>query len=80
MDFSRCRLGYRFLIKILALKNILSNILGFAIIGVSIYGLLYLELEILKFSLLCSIGFAGLYFENSTIKEYIKKGLDKVLK
>jgi hypothetical protein len=47
---------------------------------VSIYGLLYLELEILKFSLLCAIGFAGLYFENSTIKEYIKKGLDKVLK
>ena len=62
------------------MKNIISNILGILIIGVSIYGLLYLELEVLKFSVLITIGLAAFYFKNSTIKEYIKKGFDKWLK
>ena len=62
------------------MKNVISNILGVLIVSVSIYGLLYLELELLKFSLLSAIGFAALYFENATIKEYLKKALDKVLK
>ena len=62
------------------MKNIISNILGILIIGVSIYGLLYLELEVLKFSVLITIGLAAFYFENSTIKIYIKKGLDKWLR
>ena len=62
------------------MKNIVSNVIGFLIIAVSIYGLLYLELEILKFSVLIGIGLAAFYFENSTIKIYIKKGLDKWLK
>ena len=62
------------------MKNILSNIIGVCIVGLSIYGLLYLELEVLKFSIMISIGLAAFYFENSTIKKYIKKGLDKWLK
>ncbi len=59
------------------MKNKISNIIGVIIIGLSIYGLLYLELAVLKFSVLIVIGLSMLYFENSTIKEYIKKGLDK---
>ena len=62
------------------MKNIISNILGFLIVGVSIYGLLYLDLEIVKFSALTLLGLAFIYFKNGTIKEYIKKGIDKLLK
>ena len=62
------------------MKNILTNILGFIIVGVSIFGLLYLELTIIKFSALTLLGLALIYFENGTIKEYIKKGIDKLLK
>ena len=80
MDFGRDWISIRFCIKIFHMKNIISNIIGFLIIGVSVYGLLYLELELIKFSVLSAIGFAAFYFENSTIKEYIKKGFDKWLR
>lgn len=62
------------------MRNILTNILGFLIIGVSVYGLLYLELEVLKFGALFIFGSVFVYFENNTIKKYIKKALDKYLK
>ena len=62
------------------MKNIISNIIGILIMGSSIYGLLYLELEIFKFSVLIAIGLASFYFKNETIKEYIKKAFDKWLK
>ena len=62
------------------MKNTLTNILGFIIVGLSIFGLLYLELTIIKFSALTLLGLALIYFENGTIKDYIKKGIDKLLK
>ena len=62
------------------MKNIITNVLGFLITGLSIFGLVWLELEILKFTILTLLGLALVYFENSTIKEYIKKGIDKLLK
>tara|TARA_R110001599_G_scaffold189992_2_gene384893 strand:+ start:1282 stop:1470 length:189 start_codon:yes stop_codon:yes gene_type:complete len=61
-------------------KNILTNIVGFIIVGLSIYALLRLELEVIKFSILTVLGLSLIYFENSTIKDYIKKALDKLLK
>tara|TARA_R110000765_G_scaffold90487_4_gene172227 strand:+ start:709 stop:897 length:189 start_codon:yes stop_codon:yes gene_type:complete len=62
------------------MKNIITNIAGFVIVGLSIYALLRLELEVVKFSLLTVLGLALVYFENSTIKEYLRKALDKILK
>ena len=62
------------------MKNIITNVAGFLITGLSIFGLVWLELEILKFTILTLLGLALVYFENSTIKEYIKKGIDKLLK
>lgn len=62
------------------MKNIISNILGVIIVAISIYGLLYLELTAIKFSILITIGLAAFYFENSTIKKYLKKAVDKILK
>ena len=62
------------------MKNIITNIVGIIITGISIYGLLYLELEVMKFSVLILIGLSCFYFKNETIKIYIKKALDKWLK
>lgn len=62
------------------MKNIITNILGVIITAISIYGLLYLELEVMKFSVLILIGLSCFYFKNETIKIYIKKALDKWLK
>ena len=62
------------------MKNIITNIVGFIIVGLAIFGLLYLELAIIKFSALTLLGLAFIYFKNGTIKEYIKKGIDKLLK
>jgi len=62
------------------MKNIVSNILGFVIIGVSIHALLFLDLTVVKFSVLVTIGLGAFYFENATIKEYLKKAVDKILK
>jgi hypothetical protein len=62
------------------MKNIISNILGVIMMGFAVYGLLYLELEKVEFSLLIGIGLACFYFENSTIKKYIKKFLDNKIK
>ena len=62
------------------MKNIITNILGLCFTGFSIYGLLYLELEVLKFSILIAIGLSLFYFKNETIKKYIKKALNKWLK
>lgn len=61
------------------MKNIISNILGIIIVGISIYGLLYLELTVLKFSVLITIGLACFYFENESIKKYLRKAVDKLL-
>ena len=62
------------------MKNIISNILGVIIVGLSIYGLLYLDLTALKFSSLAVLGFALFYFENTTIKTYLSKAVEKLLK
>ncbi len=55
------------------MKNIISNVIGLIIVGLSVYGLLYLDLDIVKFTLLDMIGFACFYFENETIQKFLKK-------
>jgi hypothetical protein len=60
--------------------NILTNILGILMTCVSVYALLYLDLSVVKFSILITIGLAAIYFENDTIKSYLKKAVDKLLR
>ena len=62
------------------MKNLVSNILGIVLICLATYGLLYSELDIVKYSILNAVGFATFYFENDTIKDYTKKVLDKFIK
>jgi len=61
-------------------KNILTNILGSLMLLLSVYGLLYLDLEVLEFLALTSVGGLLIYFKNATIKAYILKALNKYLK
>lgn len=62
------------------MKNKITNILGFIMLLLSVYGLLYLDLEVLEFLALSSIGGLLIFFKNDKIKTYIEKGLNKVLK
>ena len=59
------------------MKNFVTNIAGGLFIFVGVYGLLYLDLDITRFSVLLLFGFIMIYLENKTIKKYIKKALDK---
>jgi hypothetical protein len=62
------------------MKNIISNIIGIILVGFSVYGLLYLNLETVKFTILIMIGMACFYFENNTIKSFLKKYFQSKLK
>ena len=61
------------------MKNIITNIVGSTMVGLSIYGLLYIDLSILKFLVLNSVGGLLIYFENKSIKTFIRKALNKYL-
>ena len=61
------------------MKNITTNILGIIIISTSVYALIMLDLDLTSFFALCVLGGGLFYFENSTIKKYLEKGLNKFL-
>ena len=50
------------------MKNKITNILGFIMLLLSVYGLLYLDLEVLEFLALSSISGLLIYFKNDKIK------------
>jgi uncharacterized membrane protein YbaN (DUF454 family) len=62
------------------MKNIVSNIIGVLLIGIAVYGLVWYELDTIKFTLLIAIGLACFYFENKTIKELLKSFFEKKIK
>lgn len=71
----------RYNIKIYKMtKNIITNILGLGFIVSSVYGLLKMDLELTSFFALVGIGCVLFYFENKSIKTFIRKGVNKYLK
>ena len=62
------------------MKNIITNIIGFLIMASAVFGLLVLELELLSFSVLMAVGSCFFYFENETIKRYLKRAVNKYLR
>jgi len=62
------------------MKNIISNILGILIVGFSVYGLLFLDLVTIKFTLIIIIGLGCFYFENATIKRLLEKYINSKIK
>ena len=69
------------LIKInLEMKNIISNIVGVILIFASTYFFLVYSLDLIKYGVVVVIGLSCFYFDNYTIKKYISKALDKILK
>lgn len=59
------------------MRNVLTNIIGLILLACGVYGLLYLNLEIIKFAALVILSGALMYFKNSTIKRYLKKVINK---
>ena len=61
------------------MKNIITNIVGVILLACGVYGLMYLELELIKVAFLFLCSGVLIYFKNSTIKRYISKGVKKYL-
>ena len=62
------------------MKNIISNIVGVILIFASTYFFLVYSLDLIKYGVVVVIGLSSFYFDNYTIKKYISKALDKILK
>ena len=62
------------------MKNIISNVIGFIIIAISVYSFVWMSLETVKFGLLIAIGLACFYFENQTIQKLLKKYFESKIK
>ena len=61
------------------MKNILTNVVGILLLFTGVYGLLFLDLDLIKFIALALISGILIYFENKTIKSILKKGVKKYL-
>ena len=61
------------------MKNIITNIIGIILLVCGVYGLMYLDLELIKVGFLFLCSGVLIYFKNSTIKRYISKGVKKYL-
>ena len=61
------------------MKNIITNIVGFLLLVCGVYGLMYLELELIKVGFLFLCSGVLIYFKNATIKRYLSKGVKKYL-
>ena len=61
------------------MKNILTNVVGVLLLFTGVYGLLFLDLDLIKFIALALISGILIYFENKTIKSILKKGVKKYL-
>lgn len=61
------------------MKNIITNIIGIILLACGVYGLMFLDLEIIKVGFLFLCSGVLIYFKNTTIKKYISKGLDKYI-
>ena len=61
------------------MKNILTNVVGVLLLFTGVYGLLFLDLDLIKFIALALISGILIYFENKTIKLILKKGVKKYL-
>jgi len=62
------------------MKNLISNIVGVILILGSTYYFVVESLVLVNYSVVVVIGLSCFYFDNYTIKKYISKALDKLLK
>jgi len=61
------------------MKNTITNVVGFILLSCGVYGLMFLDLELIKVGFLFLTSGVLIYFKNSTIKRYISKGVKKYI-
>ena len=60
-------------------KNIITNLIGLVLLGINIYMFYWGELELTQFLVLLCVSLALFLFNGTQTKEWLSKGLGKIL-
>ena len=62
-----------------SIKNTITNIIGLILLGINIYMFYWGELELTPFLILLCVSLALFLFKGTQTKEWLSKGLSKIL-
>ncbi len=62
-----------------SVKNIITNIIGLILLGINVYMFYWGELELTSFLVLLCVSLALFLFKGTQTKEWLSKGLGKIL-
>ena len=62
-----------------SIKNTITNIIGLVLLGINIYMFYWSELELTPFLVLLCVSLALFLFKGTQTKEWLSKGLGKIL-
>ena len=60
-------------------KNIITNIIGLLLVGLNVYMFYFDEVELTSFCVILCISLALFLFKGSKTKEWLSKGLSKIV-
>ena len=60
-------------------KNIITNLIGLILLGINIYMFYWSDLELTQFLVLLCVSLALFLFKGTQTKEWLSKGLGKIL-
>jgi len=60
-------------------KNVITNIIGLIILGINIYMFYWGELELTPFLVILCVSLSLFLFKGSKTKEWLSKGLSKII-
>jgi len=60
-------------------KNVITNLIGLILLGINIYTFYWSDLELTQFLVLLCVSLALFLFKGTQTKEWLSKGLGKIL-
>ena len=60
-------------------KNVITNLIGLILLGINVYMFYWSELELTSFLVLLCVSLALFLFKGTQTKEWLSKGLSKIL-
>ena len=60
-------------------KNVITNLIGLILLGINIYMFYWSDLELTQFLVLLCVSLALFLFKGTQTKEWLSKGLGKIL-
>ena len=61
------------------IKNTITNLIGLILLGINVYMFYWSELELTSFLVLLCVSLALFLFKGTQTKEWLSKGLSKIL-